>query len=136
MSLAILKMNFNFIFNINLHSARSFSHPGGFPMQCSVCPFGHVCLRWGRSVSLHLDRTELTCALECLTEVLDGTGRGFSLGPGSFCASHATDGFYYLVCRERVTLRLSENEARGLRSVLTSARTVLDQSQTAPQQIM
>ena len=91
-------------------------------MQCSVCPFGHVCLRWGRSVSLHLDRTELTCALECLTEVLDGTGRGFSLGPGSFCASHATDGFYYLVCRERVTLRLSENEARGLRSVLTSAR--------------
>ncbi len=105
-------------------------------MQCSVCPFGHVCLRWGRSVSLHLDRTELTCALECLTEVLDGTGRAFSLGPGSFCASHATDGFYYLACRERVTLRLSENEARGLRSVLSSARNVLEHSQITPRQIM
>jgi len=105
-------------------------------MQCSVCPFGHVCLRWGRSVSLHLDRAELDCALECLTEVLDGSGSGFSLGPGSFCASHATDGFYYLVCRERVTLRLSENEARGLRSVLTSAQNMLDQSQSRPQQIM
>jgi hypothetical protein len=131
----MLKMNFTFIFNMSLLSC-SFAHPGGFLMQCSVCPFGHVCLRWGRSVSLHLDRAELTCALECLTEVLDGTGRGFSLGPGSFCASHATDGFYYLVCRERVTLRLSENEARGLRNVLTSARTVLDQSQTPVQQIM
>jgi hypothetical protein len=87
-------------------------------------------------VSLHLDRAELACALECLTEVLDGTSRGFSLGPGSFCASHATDGFYYLVCWERVTLRLSENEARGLRNVLTSARTVLDQSQKPVQQIM
>lgn len=107
-------------------------------MQCSVCPFGHVCLRWGHSVSLHLDRTELACALECLAEVLDddGSGSGFSLGPGSFCASHATDGFYYLVCRERVTLRLSENEARGLRNVLTSARNMLEQSQSRPQQIM
>lgn len=108
-------------------------------MQCSVCPFGHVCLRWGRSVSLHLDRAELACALECLTEVLDGpdgSGSGFSLGPGSFCASHATDGFYYLVCRERVTLRLSENEARGLRNVLTSAQNMLEQSQSRTQQIM
>jgi hypothetical protein len=130
-------MNFNFIFNIALPPlAFSLTLPGGFLMQCSVCPFGHVCLRWGRSVSLHLDRAELSCALECLTEVLDGTGRGFSLGPGSFCASHATDGFYYLVCRERVTLRLSENEARGLQNVLTSARTVLDQSHKPAQQIM
>ena len=105
-------------------------------MQCSVCPFGHVCLRWGRSVSLHLDRAELACALECLAEVLDGSSCGFSPGTGPFCASHAADGFYYLACRERVTLRLSENEARGLRHVLTSARNVLEQSQTAPQQIM
>jgi hypothetical protein len=105
-------------------------------MQCSVCPFGHVCLRWGRSVSLHLDRTELACALECLAEVLDGSSSGFSPGTGPFCASHAADGFYYLACRERVTLRLSENEARGLRHVLTSARNVLEQSQTTPQQIM
>ena len=105
-------------------------------MQCSVCPFGHVCLRWGRSVSLHLDRAELACALECLTEVLDGTGRRFSMGPGAFCASHAEDGFYYLACRERVTLRLSENEALGLRNVLTSARNVLEHSQSTVQQIM
>jgi hypothetical protein len=105
-------------------------------MQCSVCPFGHVCLRWGRSVSLHLDRIELACALECLAEVLDGSSSGFSPGTGPFCASHAADGFYYLACRERVTLRLSENEARGLRHVLTSARNVLEQSQTTPPQIM
>ena len=105
-------------------------------MQCSVCPFGHVCLRWGRSVSLHLDRAELVCALECLTDVLDGSGSGFSLGPGSFCASHATDGFYYLVCREQVTLRLSENEAQGLRNVLNTARKTLEQSQSPAQQIM
>jgi hypothetical protein len=105
-------------------------------MQCSVCPFGHVCLRWGRSVSLHLDRAELACALECLTNVLDGVGSGFSLVPGSFCASHATDGFYYLVCREQVTLRLSENEAHGLRNVLITARKALDQSQSPVQQIM
>lgn len=102
-------------------------------MQCSVCPFGHVCLRWGRAVSLHLDRAELASALECLTEVLDSPCCGFSLGPGAFCASHATDGFYYLVCREQVTLRLSENEARGLHHVLTSARNMLDQPQASTQ---
>jgi len=105
-------------------------------MQCSVCPFGHICLRWGRSVSLHLDRAELACALECLTDVLDGGGRGFSLGPGSFCASHATDGFYYVVCREQVTLRLSENEAQGLRNVLNTTLKTLEQSQSPVQLIM
>jgi|GEM_PF-4886179 hypothetical protein len=105
-------------------------------MQCSVCPFGHVCLRWGRSVSLHLDRAELSCALECLKEVLEKPRCGFSLGPGSFCASHAADGFYYLVCRERVTLRLSEMEARNMHTVLSSARNMIDQSQATAQQIM
>ena len=129
-------MKFNFIFNIGLLLIRPLPLSGDFLMQCSVCPFGHVCLRWGRSVSLHLDQAELACALECLTDVLDGGGSGFSLGPGSFCASHATDGFYYLVCREQVTLRLSENEAHGLRNILITARKTLDRSQSPVQQIM
>jgi hypothetical protein len=135
--MTLLKMKFNFIFNIESVIVHLLGPSGVLLMQCSVCPFGHVCLRWGQSVKLHLDRTELTCALECLTDVLDHKGSGFSLGSGSFCASHATDGFYYLVCRERVTtLRLSENEAHGLRNVLSTARKALDQSQSPTQQIM
>jgi hypothetical protein len=132
----LLKMKFNFIFNIVPAPIHPLGPSGVLLMQCSVCPFGHVCLRWGRSVTLHLDRAELSCALECLTNVLDHKSNGFSLGPGSFCASHATDGFYYLVCRERVTLQLSENEAHGLRNVLSTARKTLDQSQSPIQQIM
>ena len=134
--MTILKLNFKFIFNTALFRIGSGLRTGGFLMQCSVCPFGHICLRWGRLVSLHLDRAEVASALKCLAEVLGGPCCGFSLGPGAFCASHAADGFYYLVCGERVTLPLSENEARNMHTVLTSARNMLDQSQAATQQIM
>ncbi|HZU33880.1 MAG TPA: hypothetical protein VFB79_22385 [Candidatus Angelobacter sp.] len=105
-------------------------------MQCSLCPFGRICLRWGRAISLHLDRAEIACALECLTEVLDCSGCAFALGQGPFCASHTADGYYYLVCRERVTLRLSEDEARSLQNILSSAQNVLAQSSAMAAQIM
>jgi hypothetical protein len=49
-------------------------------------------------------------------------GNALSGGQRSFWASRAADGYYYLVCRERVTLRLSENETRGLHNILSYAQ--------------
>ena len=96
-------------------------------MQCSICPFGHVCLRLGRALTLHLDRSELGSATECLGNVLGHSCCRFSLGEGPFCASRAADGFYYLVCRDSVILRLSETEATTLHSQFIAAGQALDQ---------
>jgi len=75
---------------------------------------------------LHLDQTEIVCALDCLGDVLENPGCALTLGTGSFSACHAADGFYYLLCQDHVVLRLSEDEACELRSELTSARAALD----------
>jgi hypothetical protein len=77
---------------------------------------------------LHFDHGEVTCALDCLRDVLNGSAGGFSLGEGAFSACRAADGYYYLLCQSHVVLRLSQEEARTLQSELSSARDVLQQS--------
>jgi hypothetical protein len=94
---------------------------------CSVCPGRSVCLEWRRSLSLRLDYEDILGALECLEDVLDKPAWRFSLGGNDFCACHAGNGSFYLVCREHVVLRLSEDEARLLRCELAGARDALDQ---------
>jgi hypothetical protein len=74
---------------------------------------------------LHLNRADVGCALDCLREVLERPVCGLSLGDGPFCASYAKDGYYYLLCRENIVLRLSEEEARKLQSELTTANEAL-----------
>jgi len=115
-----------------------FGKKGGLVIQCSICPFGHVCLRFGRACTLHFDRGELAFATECLGDVLKRSCNGFSLGDGAFCASRAADGFYYLVCRDNVILHLSEKEAGALHTQFSAACAVLDQRRQFPlsQQVM
>lgn len=97
-------------------------------IHCSFCPCGHVCLRWRKSLLLHFDQDEVSCALDCLRDVLNGTSGGFSLGEGAFSACRAADGFYYLLCQSYVVLRLSQDEACTLQTELSSARAVLQRS--------
>jgi hypothetical protein len=75
---------------------------------------------------MHLDRSEISCALECLAEMLGQPGCGFSLGAGSFSACRAADGYCYLLCKENVILRLSPEEAGTLRSELAAAHAAMD----------
>ncbi len=96
-------------------------------LRCSVCPGRSVCLEWRRRLSLRLDYDDVLGALDCLDDVLDKPAWKFSLARDYFCAYRTGDGSYYLVCREDVVLRLSEDEARLLRCELASARDVLDQ---------
>jgi hypothetical protein len=106
-------------------------------IRCVSCPCGHVCLRWHKSLMLHFDRGEVSCALECLRDVLKGNGCGFSLGQGEFSACRAADGFYYLLCQSHVVLRLSEEEAFTLQTELSSARAALEKAAApAPRHIM
>jgi hypothetical protein len=74
---------------------------------------------------MHLDRSEISCALECLGDMLEQSGCGFSLGAGSFSACRAADGYCYLLCKENVILRLSQEEAGTLRSELAAAQAAL-----------
>lgn len=101
-------------------------------IRCSFCPCGHVCLRWRRALALHFDQGEVSCALNCLREVLQSQTSGVSQEAGSFSACRATDGFYYLLCQNNVMLRLSEEEAVSLQSELATARAELDRG-TNPQ---
>jgi hypothetical protein len=96
-----------------------------------------VCLRWRRALLLHFDKGEVSCALDCLHDVLKGQSCGFSLGEGAFSACRAVDGFYYLLCQSHVVLRLSEDEANALHTQLSSARAALQKaSEPAPPHIM
>jgi hypothetical protein len=97
----------------------------GKPFQCFFCPSGCVCLRWRRTLLLHFTRSELTHALDCLKDVLKRPSCAFSLGEGAFCACHAADGQYYVLCQDRVVLRLSADDARGLLGELASAHAAL-----------
>lgn len=70
---------------------------------------------------MHFDRGELAHALECLDDILQQPSSGLSIGESPFCACYAKDGYYYLLCRDQVVLRLSEDEARCLHSELRTA---------------
>jgi hypothetical protein len=105
-------------------------------IRCSFCPCGHVCLRWRRALALHFDQGEVSCALNCLREVLQSQTSGVSLEAGSFSATRASDGFYYLLCQNNVMLRLSEEEAVSLQTELLSARAELDRDATTPLRVM
>ena len=102
------------------------------PFQCFFCPSGCVCLRWRRTLLLHFTRSDLARALDCLEDVLKHPSCGFSLGEGAFCACHAADGQYYLSCQDRVVLRLSAEDARGLLGELASAQAALVETDVAP----
>ena len=97
-------------------------------IRCSFCPCGHVCLRWSRALLLHFDQGEVSCALDCLRNVLKGNASRTSAGESAFSACRASDGFYYLVCQSHVVLRLSEKEALALQAELSSARALLTQA--------
>jgi hypothetical protein len=92
------------------------------PFQCFFCPNGCVCLRWHRTLLLHFSRDDVSRALECLEDLLKQPTGAFVLGGGPFCACRAADGFCYLVCQDRVVLRLSAENARDLYSELASVR--------------
>jgi hypothetical protein len=95
------------------------------PFECFFCPSGCVCLRWRRTLLLHFTRSDLARARDCLEDILKQQSCGFSLGDGAFCACHAADGQYYLSCQDRVVLRLSADDARGLLGELASAHAAL-----------
>ncbi|MGA7293972.1 MAG: hypothetical protein WBW85_15670 [Terriglobales bacterium] len=116
---------------LNITPDRDLQESISAQLRCSVCPGRSVCLEWRRSLSLRLDYEDIVGALECLEDVLDKPGWRFSLGGNDFCACHAGDGTYYLVCREYVVLRLSGDEARILRCELAGARDALDQERNA-----
>ena len=96
-------------------------------IRCYFCPCGHVCLRWHRALLLHFDQGEVSCALDCLRDVLKGNTSGSSAAESAFSACRASDGFYYLLCQSHVVLRLSEKEALTLQAELSSARSALTQ---------
>ncbi len=105
-------------------------------IRCLFCECGCVWLRWRRALLLHLDHADVACAHQCLNDVLQEPPCGLSLGEGAFCACHAEDGFYYLLCQERVVLRLSEDEAQTLRTELSSMRAALNNNPESPLRVM
>lgn len=90
------------------------------PFQCFPCSNGCVCLRWHRTLLLHFGREDVPRVLECLKDLLRQPSASFYLGDGPFCACRAEDGFCYLVCQDRVVLRLSDEDAHSLHSTLAS----------------
>lgn len=108
------------------------SAPRGGSFECSLCPNGKVCLRWREMLLLHFGEGDLSGALQCLENILGQPSCAFSLGSETFCACRAADDHLYLVCQDRVVLRLVEEEARNLHTVLTSARAELEKSQSPP----
>lgn len=89
------------------------------PFRCYRCPKGRVYLRW-RTLLLHFGREDVQQLLECLGAILEQPSASFCLGAGPFCACRAADGFCYLVCQDRVVLRLSSDEAQNLHGTLGS----------------
>jgi len=105
-------------------------------IRCFRCPCGCVCLRWRQALLLHFDRGDLSRALDCLGSVLDQPACCFSLGDNPFCACYARDGYYYLLCRDQVVLRLSEEEARSLHAELSMAYRATDPRAAGPLRVM
>jgi hypothetical protein len=75
---------------------------------------------------MRFDRHELARAVECVGDLLKQPADAFSLESGCFAACYKSDGCYYLLCRNRVSLRLSEQEARQLHFELASAQAALE----------
>jgi hypothetical protein len=105
-------------------------------IQCFSSPCGCVCLRWRHALLLHFDRAELSSAMDCLKDVLERPSCSFCLGDAAFGASLAGDGYYYLLCKDSVVLRLSEDEARGLHAELAAVSAALDQEDSPAPMIM
>jgi hypothetical protein len=84
---------------------------------------------WHRTLLLHFNRDEVSRALECLEDILKQPTGAFVLGGGPFCACRAADGFCYLVCQDRVVLRLSADDAHSLHATLASAGAGLEQTE-------
>lgn len=99
------------------------------PFQCFFCPNGCVCLRWHRTLLLHFSRDDVSRALECLEDILKEPTGAFVLGGGPFCACRAADGFCYLLCQDRVVLRLSADDAQSLHATLASVGTGLEHTE-------
>ena len=88
--------------------------------ECFSCPNGCICLRWCRTLLLHFGQEDLPRILECLEDILKQPSASFCLGAGCYCACRTADGFCYLVCHDRVVLRLSEEDAHSLHATLAS----------------
>lgn len=116
--------------------APSLTHSPNRDIRCFRCGCGSVCLQWHQNLLLHFNYADLVRATECLEGVLSEPPFGFSLGTDSFCACHGGDGWYYLLCRDRVVLRLSEDEARSLRDELAAGRTALELDSRTPLRVM
>jgi hypothetical protein len=95
-------------------------------IHCGLAAEGSICLCWRRFLTLQLNYQDVVEALACLDDLFEQPTWSFSLGGDGFCAFLAQDGFYYLLCHERIVLRLSEQEARCLRCQLASVRAKLD----------
>lgn len=117
-----------------MNSKRNECTDGVTPFECFVCPRGCVCLRWHRTLLLHFGRGDVPQALECLEDVLRQPSGSPCLGAGPFCACRAADGFCYLVCQNRVVLRLSTEDAHSLHTTLASFGEGLEPSAASPQE--
>jgi hypothetical protein len=104
---------------------------GQMQIYCSQQPDGSVQLQCDNAMSLHLEHRDLERALECLDGVLDKPACGITMAGNSFCAFHAADGSYYLLCGDHIILRFTEKEAFQLRYELAAAHAGLqNHSQT------
>lgn len=108
-----------------MSSERDQAKDSAGPFQCLLCPNGSVCLRWHQTLLLHFGREDVVRILDCLEDILKQPSASFCLGDGPYCACRAGDGFCYLVCQDRVVLRLSNEEAEGLQSTLAAFRSGL-----------
>lgn len=88
------------------------------PLQCFFCPNGCVCLRWHRTLLLHFGRDDVSRAVECLEDIRKEPTAAFVLGGGPFCGCRTADGFCYLLCRDRIVLRLSVEDVHSLHATL------------------
>ena len=116
--------------------AESSSHSSHPEISCSSCPCGSVCVRWCNFLVLHLDYVEITSAIQCLQDVLTHATQAFCLGENSFCACHTADGRNYLLCHDRVVIRMSESEAQDLCARLCQSRDAIQQRFATPAQVM
>jgi hypothetical protein len=116
--------------------AESSAHPSHPEISCSSCPCGSVCVRWRNFLVLHMDYAEVLSAIRCLEDVLAQSAQGFSLGENTFCGCRAADGRYYLLCHDRVVIRMNESEAKELRERLCESRHAMEKRTSIPTQVM
>ena len=115
---------------------ESSSHSSHPEISCSSCPCGSVCVRWRNFLVLHMDYGDVTSAIQCLQDVLTRSSQAFCLGEDNFCACHTADGRYFLLCHDRVVIRMSETEAEDLCARLCESRRAMEQRFSNPAQVM